>query len=1472
MHCQRTKASTSCSPPFHSIFCHGVILSHWHNIFGPQIMKYWRGDYVIPDDELECLARNVLDTLLGKTSTSRNRKPIEIKMNILQDPDYVLLSALFCSIQEGTESRFALTFVFCRQTIQRIQQVMTVLSDRIDILGLRLRNILDTFPDSLECFSRILPEEIAEIDALFLSGVAQPPIANSFLYCTPAYLKDGNHFLENAIQAHLQSGCHSVVVGEMTASINKMVNTLLLFSPPSFCFLSRLPLSPLDMNASLLLLDELSNNSDLLKNSERLAAASAASPSNPSPSSPSKLSSSPAFPSTHPRSALISPPSPSLSSPSSSSSSLSPSPSALFLTSPAFSSNAPVSASSPTANAALTNVSCPQSTFGSSNSNEQNNKSSSSSSSSYSSSSSSSSLVSSSFHLTLPSPLSISTTSTLQPAPHTLSSASSVASYTSTTSTTSTTSDTSISSASSISSITSDSTNNFESSNSFEDNKDDKQPETMLQSADLLTKMQMEGSSSALSMESNDNDSDNDNRNSVSHSYQIIKGQPQTESTSSLEIPSSLSPSSPALNFSSSALLPSSYLQHCQSDSKNQQSSESTVNSEQSSAFPSQKLLSPTPPPSSLTVVNSNELINLLPISYASSHNTSTEHSPSTASSPMQPARPSLSSPTYSTAMTRTNSLPSSSPASSVSPSPFSASRCAPPPPSLSPSPAFSFTRTASLSCSPSPTLSPSPSLSASPSSLRLPPSPLFSASSTPPPPAPVSVVSSFICADGSERRIGMASLQMTRELPEVKMKRKEDEMMEKKEEEEEEEEEERKLSSNEFECDESGEKIEEGDGRKREDASKEMDAQRMTNDKCDGYEILSLRNKTETSEAEYDSSQICHPKMKTIRLSKQNLTREEQIEQHRKRIMEGITTFSTHNLQSVLEEEELLAKRKELSQKEAEAARKGIELNRDQFGRTERDLFFDEDEDDEEVLSVICPKHTANKSDSVHVNVSEQPSSSMFDAAVPLTLQRSISSHMIASPSCSLLSSASVVGLASSSSCSSSSSSSCIAASSISTPSPTSPPSSLSYPITALADFIPGLAVQGILECDAPSMETLLKSPFPVAYINVSKKEVQCFSSISSFYTLRQTYLQRLFVEDEKMCAQFIANRMKPTFALSDGLSPSSSPSGTLRSANHTTALASPAATPSHRRISFSKSDANSNRNSIFSSTATPTASPLSSAYSTPCSSTAALPVLTPASSANFSPSLSYSRNPSSLQSSSSSIPSSAASYPSSHSLPPSVAAALSRQPPSFPRSIAAPIKYISPLLRAVIKRCVNTPHSLLRASVLSHEMMMLYERALFFVAMYQQIEEMNDEKKKLFGSVKVSSASSSSPSPSSPTPSLFSQMSSRNTSSLDSPNKSWLFGSSDKKQSSSGGADSKSQEQEEKPEKDKKAKHMESKALKSNVNSLAVLKELMGLEVSDIMLLIGVGEVLSPKFSSGISDSSLTSLQLIDGLKMFL
>ncbi|KAH7827583.1 putative guanine nucleotide exchange protein C9orf72 [Monocercomonoides exilis] len=237
MHFQTSRVSESLEMFPTLFYVDGFLLSTWDNILGPKVIKLWGSVSRFSTDELGYIGRNVLDSEFCKPSMGNN---IESKISFLHEPPLLLISSLFAASQQKRESRFSFTLVVKRKYHSRYSKIATIIEERMSVLAIRLKNLLETVPDCINHFGKLLKKKALEIEALFMAGVKPPIVEETYLYAgdfetNSAWMK----FLLLCLTSHLQTSGNTVVVGEDISAVNKMISTLLLFSPCSSCLVSR---------------------------------------------------------------------------------------------------------------------------------------------------------------------------------------------------------------------------------------------------------------------------------------------------------------------------------------------------------------------------------------------------------------------------------------------------------------------------------------------------------------------------------------------------------------------------------------------------------------------------------------------------------------------------------------------------------------------------------------------------------------------------------------------------------------------------------------------------------------------------------------------------------------------------------------------------------------------------------------------------------------------------------------------------------------------------------------------------------------------------------------------------------------------------------------------------------------------------------------------------------------------------------
>ncbi|KAK2947665.1 putative C9orf72-like protein family protein [Blattamonas nauphoetae] len=231
-------------------YVQAMLFSLWDNLLGPTVNQNWGSNVEITESDLHFIVKNVLDS----HSKSSHSDDIETKIIFLTEPSYIVISGLFTGRHKSQDTRCALSLIVPGFSLillmifshfyRRTTEVLFILDDYMKSLSRRLQNLLRETTQGVLYFGSFLERKSLELDAIFLSGAKIPLLEETFMYAPTQTYLNKNSILTRAITSHLQTSCCTVVVGTNEYQVNKMINSLLLFSPNNCSTTSRLLVKP----------------------------------------------------------------------------------------------------------------------------------------------------------------------------------------------------------------------------------------------------------------------------------------------------------------------------------------------------------------------------------------------------------------------------------------------------------------------------------------------------------------------------------------------------------------------------------------------------------------------------------------------------------------------------------------------------------------------------------------------------------------------------------------------------------------------------------------------------------------------------------------------------------------------------------------------------------------------------------------------------------------------------------------------------------------------------------------------------------------------------------------------------------------------------------------------------------------------------------------------------------------------------
>ena len=234
-----------------------IALAVWDNIHGPKLLHVWTGQNprALNDDrKLVTIANFTLNDEAG-----RDQEGIETKFYSLPKHG-VIASAFVFSLEvvEGKQAIFSFILIlpyhelseylarhaFCQDKAEKllcnhfVSHLVKMSSEKALLIDKVDKVISECFRTPLMIFTELM-------SSIRAYAIPHPiDIKQTFLGDIPALERQSPNFLKKAITSHLQTGGYTVVLGQDSESVNRMILTLGLFLTPKEQKTSRLLSSP----------------------------------------------------------------------------------------------------------------------------------------------------------------------------------------------------------------------------------------------------------------------------------------------------------------------------------------------------------------------------------------------------------------------------------------------------------------------------------------------------------------------------------------------------------------------------------------------------------------------------------------------------------------------------------------------------------------------------------------------------------------------------------------------------------------------------------------------------------------------------------------------------------------------------------------------------------------------------------------------------------------------------------------------------------------------------------------------------------------------------------------------------------------------------------------------------------------------------------------------------------------------------
>ncbi|XP_070562732.1 guanine nucleotide exchange factor C9orf72-like isoform X2 [Ptychodera flava] len=210
---------------------HGIILSMWDNILGPQIQHAWLVEHK------EAVSHDVLNYASGRmlNSSDEPSNKTHNKFFVLAEKGIIVNAVIFSGNNGHEINVYALSLVLPYKELKWYMPIQELCTNRLLTMVYKLRVLFD----------KDYSTALTEFKSMCINGFVQLLI-NMGEYRLPPTI-DINHtvfaagqenqldiaFVRRAIASHLQTcGC-SIVIGKNIKEVNMVINTLALFLTPS---------------------------------------------------------------------------------------------------------------------------------------------------------------------------------------------------------------------------------------------------------------------------------------------------------------------------------------------------------------------------------------------------------------------------------------------------------------------------------------------------------------------------------------------------------------------------------------------------------------------------------------------------------------------------------------------------------------------------------------------------------------------------------------------------------------------------------------------------------------------------------------------------------------------------------------------------------------------------------------------------------------------------------------------------------------------------------------------------------------------------------------------------------------------------------------------------------------------------------------------------------------------------------------